>query len=371
MADGDRLRVTIVEPWFTGSHRAWADGYAKASGHDVTLVTHPGAHWKWRMQGSPLTLARDLAAHEPPDVLLVSGMVHLPALLGLARRAIGDAAVVLYLHENQLTYPSAEGGDADEDLTYPLITWLSMAAADEVWCNSAFHRQQLLAALPDFLARFPGPPHGGAVPAVAERTSVMPVGLDLAPFRAFRPPAGDRPVVLWNHRWEHDKAPERFLEAVTTLAAEGAQFDLALAGQRFRTAHPALGELRRRFGDRIVHDGFVDDTDDYARLLLRSDVVVSTARHEFFGIAVLEATAAGAFPVVPDDLSYRELLPPGCRYAAGGLPDLLRRAVIERPPTDDLRRQIDRFDWSVVAPGYDERLSAAARRARSSAPRSS
>jgi hypothetical protein len=48
-------------------------------------------------------------------------------------------------------------------------------------------------------------------------------------------------------------------------------------------------------------------------------VVFSAARHEFQGLAMLEAVSAGAFPVVPDDLCYQEQYPPLCRYPNGDL----------------------------------------------------
>ena len=34
------LDVLLVEPYFGGSHRAWAEGYAHHSRHRVRLVTH-------------------------------------------------------------------------------------------------------------------------------------------------------------------------------------------------------------------------------------------------------------------------------------------------------------------------------------------
>ena len=43
------------------------------------------------------------------------------------------------------------------------------------------------------------------------------------------------------------------------------------------------------------------------KILESSDVVVSTAIHEFFGIAIAEAAAAGAIPIVPRRLAYPEI----------------------------------------------------------------
>ena len=45
------VRVLLVEPYYGGSHKAWADGYGAHSAYEVTLVSHPARFWKWRMQG--------------------------------------------------------------------------------------------------------------------------------------------------------------------------------------------------------------------------------------------------------------------------------------------------------------------------------
>lgn len=41
---------------------------------------------------------------------------------------------------------------------------------------------------------------------------------------------------------------------------------------------------------------------------MNSDLIISTANHEFFGISILEAIAAGAYPVLPKMLAYPEVL---------------------------------------------------------------
>lgn len=333
------------------------------------------------MQGGALTLARAVErvvagladGGRRPDVLLASDMVHLPALLGLARPALAGVPVVLYLHETQLTFPLSEraaaGGGAGADLTYAMTNWLSMAAADRVVFNSEHHRRAWFDALPGFLARFPDERHTALVAEVEARTSVLPVGVELgrfAPVTRARA-AGGPPTVLWNHRWEHDKDPDAFADAVAAVAARGVDFRLILAGQQFQAVPEALTRLRHGpLAERIVHDGTAPG-DTYPALLAQADVAVSTARHEFFGVSVVEAVAAGALPLLPHRLAYPELVPGPAPYLYGSPAELVDRLVWaltdrdgRRRSADAARHHVQRFGWSVVAPRYDDLLSAIA-----------
>lgn len=367
------MRVLLVEPYYSGSHQAWADGYAAASDHDVGVVTHAGTSWRWRMQGGALSLAAAVVSHVEehgrPDVALVSGMVNLPALLGLARPVLDDVPVALYLHENQLTYPRAPSQrDGGDHTGHALTNWLSMAAADAVFVNSDHHLRALAEALPQLLRRFPDESHMPWLPAVLDRTAVLPVGIAL---RRLDGPTADGhgpPVVLWNARWEHDKAPEDFAAAIDRLAHSGADFRLAVCGERFGHADTPLDDLCRRHRHRAIQCGFAP-AGRYEELLRQARVVVSTAHHEFFGIAVVEAMYAGAFPVLPRRLSYPELVPAdlhaACLYDEPlGLDQRLARAVSQPAEATAvahrMRRELARFDWSVMAPRYDTELEGVA-----------
>ena len=302
--------MAVVEPYFAGSHQQWAEGLATFSRHDVHLITHAGGFWKWRMHGGAVTLARALADASRPvggfNVLVVSDMVNLAALLGVARRSIPPATpVVLYMHENQLTYPTPEGVARDE--TYGITNWVSMCAADHVVFNSSFHRDDVFAALPALLRRFPDHRHGHLVEEVFAKTSVLPVGVDPALVAMQRPSLEGAPTILWNHRWEYDKNPRAFFDLLDAVDAAGVDFALAVAGQQFQTVPEVFDAARRRFASRLVHFGTAP-RDEYVALLGRSDIVVSTADHDFFGLAVLEAIAAGAAPLLPRRLAYPELV---------------------------------------------------------------
>ena len=371
-----RLRVWLVETYYTGSHRAWADGYARASRHHIDLLTMTGAFWKWRLLGGAIELARQAHARwqqgQRPDVILATDMVNLPTWLGLVRPLLADTPIVLYCHENQLTYPLPPG--FKRDLTYGVINWLSMLAADRVCFNSQFHRDQFFDELPRLLKHYPDYNHLDLIDAVRARSQVLPVGCDLRGLAVDRQAArADRPpIVLWNQRWEYDKNPTEFFAVLQRLADEGVDFGVAVAGENLRQTPSEFIEARERLGERVVHWGYVEGRAAYGRLLAAADVVVSTAWHEFFGVATVEAIFCGCLPLLPNRLSYPELIPAAwhdlCLYAdSDDLVARLRRALTERQPAPpELRQAMARFDWEALAPIYDDLLEEVARAGRRS-----
>ncbi|MGD8903375.1 MAG: DUF3524 domain-containing protein [Anaerolineae bacterium] len=358
------MNLWLIEPYYTGSHKAWAEGLQAHSLHDIRLLTLPGRFWKWRMQGGAVTLARKARALEDrPDVLLASDMLNLPVFLTLARQAIADLPVALYFHENQLTYPLQPG--EKRDLHYGFVNLVSALRADVVFFNSTYHLEEFFDELPRLLKHFPDCNELWTVESVREKSHVLPLGLDLARFDRYRHghPTAGRPLILWNHRWEYDKNPEAFFRAVYALADEGLDFGLVLLGESFRNQPAEFLEARQRLPDRIVRFGYAEDPADYAHLLWQSDIVVSTALHEFFGAAIVEACYCGCLPILPKSLSYPELIPAehhgDCLYDdERGLVYLLRDALqaIEKTRAFSLQGAMARFAWEQMAPRYDDLL---------------
>jgi len=360
------MRVLLVEPYFGGSHRQWAEGFAAASSNEVHLVTHDARFWKWRMEGGHVTLSQAahevVAEHGPPDVLLASDMLNLPAFLGASRSFIGDPASALFMHENQLTYPPSH--QVQEDLTHAVINWTSVAAADGVFFNSEFHYDSFFDALPELLGRFPDYRHSALLDEAKARSSVLPVGIDLFRLDEVDATRTSPPLILWNQRWEHDKNPGEFFAALDVLVDAGVDFRVALAGEVFSTIPGEFESARDRLGDRVVHFGFAEPA-VYDQLLRAADIVVSTANHEFFGVAVIEAIYAGAWPVLPNRLAYPGHVPEDLHDELlyddfDGLVDRLRRLVTD-PSAESFGESLGRYDWSVVAPQYDAALGALVR----------
>ena len=92
-------------------------------------------------------------------------------------------------------------------------------------------------------------------------------------------------------------------------------------------------------------------------------MVVSTAIQENFGISVMEAVAQGCFPLLPNRLSYPELVPEDFRSAViyGTDPDLenrLARVLKDSGAVLPVRRALAShaagFSWEVMIRSYDE-----------------
>ncbi len=364
------LTVWLLSPYHTGSHQAWAQGYAQHSRHQVQLLTMPGRFWKWRMQGGAIELAHlartALAQAGPPAALLTTDMVNLPAWLGLLRRELSPSIPILhYMHENQLTYPWQAG--QKPDFTYAMINWLSQLAADRVAFNSQYHADAWFAALPVLLKQFPDYPHLAQIEQVQAASIVLPVGIDCrrlltTPAEGQPAPApASAPLILWNQRWEHDKQPAHFFQLLYRLQAAGLPFRLAVAGEKFRNVPPEFAEAQQRLADHIVHWGYLARVDDYLALLQKANLVISTAAHEFFGISMIEAAIAGALPLLPNRLSYPELIPPEfharCLYADAEALFQQSAQFLQEPaaaPPQLRQHLVNAYAWPTVAAAYDD-----------------
>jgi glycosyltransferase involved in cell wall biosynthesis len=357
------MKVALVEPYYGGSHKAWTDGYANRSNHEVVLLTHEARFWKWRMHGGFLTLAEQLAELAKdgwhPDVILASSMMDVAAFAGAIRHTAAAVPIATYFHESQFTYPLSPADKVD--FTYQMKNWGSAAVSDLVIFNSEYHRSVFAAEASSFLNAFPDNKHVDMVDRVIADAVVLPVGIDLAPFTGDPIRSDEPPLLLWNQRWEHDKGPEELKAVVAVLLGNDVEFRMAMCGEVFVSVPPTFAEITEMLGDRLIHEGHAERS-LYESMLRQSSVVLSTADQEFFGIGVIEAIAAGAYPVLPNRLVYPERIA-ALQYDPTQIlfdspeqaADLIERHLLN-PPSEDLRSATSQYDWSSVANRYDESL---------------
>jgi len=364
------MNITLLEPYNTGSHAAWANEYSRFSRHRVDILSLPGRHWKWRMHGGAVSLARKfLASPFQPDLLLATDMLDLTTFLALTRHKSAQCKCAVYFHENQLTYPWSPD-DTDQamgrDQHYAFINYATALAADAVLFNSSYHLHSFVAELPRFLASFPDKNEAGTVQIIREKSRVLSLGMDLRRFDPYRPAGSDRedkrpPLILWNHRWEYDKNPLDFFSAMGELADKGLDFQLAILGERFTNSPAVFSEAREKLGDRVVQYGFVKDFAAYAEWLWRGDILPVTSHHDFFGGSVVQAMHCNCHPLLPRRLAYPEHIPREhhCQFIYDDQAELVAKleGLIRniRATRSEMPRQfVARYDWQRLAPLYDD-----------------
>lgn len=357
-------RLLLVEPYANASHRALVEGLQAHLPARWTALTLPGRHFRWRLRGAAsfLALAAADILQEGWDGLLCSSMLNLAELKGLCPALAGVPALV-YFHENQLCYPApgqAGATQQERDLFLAFSNLTSAQAAQVVAFNSAHHRDEFLGAARALLSRLPDAVPAGLVEEIGRKTLVLPVPLETAPVaRLAREPRGSPLRVLWNHRWSQDKDPQAFFAALGDLAGEGLVFEVAVLGPASGRPPRVFAQAREELGARIRQWGAVSDRRQYWRWLFWADVVVSTARQEYFGLSVAEAVWAGCRPLLPDALVYPTLYPARYLYQPGGLAAALRPMVREPGLArgEDTRALAQGWTWEAQAAGWGKAIS--------------
>ncbi len=355
------MQILFLEPFDTGSHGRWMRSYQVQSKHDIHILSLEGQFWQWRLLGGAITLAEQYKSLDfTPDLIVASDMLDLTSFLALTRVQTTSIPTVFYFHENQLTYPF--GPHQKLGNHYAFINYVSALAADRVLFNSEFHRKAFLEELPRLLKHFPDNNNLETIDILRDKSGVLPIGLNLERYDAHQNSVQerDKPLIIWNHRWEYDKNPKPFLKTLTRLAADGYDFEVVLAGENQRQKPTEFLKAKQALGERVIHFGYVDNFADYARYLWEADLHVSTAQQDFFGISVVEAIYCGCYPLLANRLNYPYLIPAEFHEdllfdSDEGLYYLLQRYFEHSKPTPpELREFVSQFDWQRLAPHYDE-----------------
>lgn len=353
------MNVLILDPFHTGSHAHWSKGmqHFMDATPDVTceLWTLPGRHWKWRMHGACGSFAQK--AHEQtaiPDAILTTDMLDVAGLRGLLPIAWRAVPIVLYFHENQLTFPWSPG-DREKARglhhTYEFINVQSAVAADWIWFNSEFHRRVFCKAASQFLRKMPDETTMYRPESWVDKSDILPVGISEMTRPAEWRTVDSPPVILWNHRWEYDKGPDRFWQMLLTLEDAGYDFRLILCGARYKDAPHAQAQIEEHFAGKIIHNGYAASRADYLALLQQSDFALHAPLQEYFGISIAEAMSCGVVPLVKSDHAYTSWMPEGFHFRDSS--DFLSKwksLLAKGPAARDLAfSTVEPFFWPTIA----------------------
>ncbi len=345
------------------------------------------------------------------DVIMGTDMLDMSSFVAQSRRFIDfdRTCLVTYMHENQLTYPepiNAQSGvfrrnNGQRESQYISLNYKSQMASDFILFNSQFHLDSWFRALPKFLNSARDQKMMHTVDELRSKSSVLHVGIELsdrartvtnkkhhdnatsnATLQGDNIQRGDNteaiehnqpPLIIWNQRWEYDKNPSQFVEALREISrSNSARYRLAICGESFQRSESSRLQFEKDIEcirENVIHCGYAPD-ELYYSLLDEATCTASTAHHEFFGISMLENIYHHTFPVLPNRLSYPELIPkqlhkrflyPDFNTLVEKLSWSLNHPVESREQVKELARamNIEQFDWRTkMAAHYDSILSA-------------
>ena len=356
------MKVLFLEPFFGGSHKDFALGFKNNSCHEVSLVTLPDRFWKWRMRGAALYFADKVKNLSDYDAVFTTDMLNLADLQSL--NGIKIPPVLMYFHENQLSYPLAPKQQRDSNLSF--INIVSAAAANKVLFNSKFHFSDFINAATRLLKHMPDARPEWMIEQIRQKTKIVYPGCQFETgVIDFKKKAAKKPLIIWNHRWDHDKNFKVFFDVLSSLKEKNIPFSLALMGERFKKFPDIFKRAKEKFKSETVVFGYVESKEKYISWLKKGAIVVSSAIQENFGISVIEAVRYGCIPLLPDRLSYPELIPDDLHHKVlyktkkdfeEKLEDMIINYPEHLPIQKRLSEHMEQFSWEIMVKQYDDVL---------------
>ena len=111
----------------------------------------------------------------------------------------------------------------------------------------------------------------------------------------------------------------------------------------------------------ILHVGYCESFSEYKKWLCAADILPVTSNQDFFGVSIIEAIYCNVIPLLPNRLSYPEILSKDCFpelfYKDNNFYNRLNRLIRDyknlRNSISDYKKLIIRFDWQIIKNEYD------------------
>lgn len=172
-------------------------------------------------------------------------------------------------------------------------------------------------------------------PSAAKKSRVIYNGIDVEKFRTKDSFVYLRPYVLAYGRLISQKGFDLLLEAFAKIAPHYPEIDLILAGEGPEGRKLKALAAAKGIEKRIIFYGKAAAPEEISKLIHGSCLVAVPSRQESFGLAALEALAAGK-PVLATKI--------------GGMPEFLPADWLVEPDADSLRRGLEVFLGGEMQP---------------------
>ncbi|WP_444994667.1 tRNA-queuosine alpha-mannosyltransferase domain-containing protein [Aliikangiella sp. IMCC44359] len=303
-------KVLLLSGYDAASHCYWREQLCTSlTQFDWTQLALPPRHFAWRTRGSSLTFAFEhkKTLQQKYDLIIATSMVDLASLRGFVP-TLTNIPTILYFHENQFVYPVSN--HQPNILNAQLTSIYSALCADRLIFNSNYNLKTFFKGAEKLLKRMPDGVPDNLLVAAKQRASILPVPINIkpAPQKNNIMLSKNRVTqIVWNHRWEYDKQPQVFFDAMVMLKEEGYPIKLHVLGQSFRNVPEVFYEAKNMLSAEIKTWGF-QERSQYESILQQSDLIISTALHDFQGLSLLEGITKGCMPIAPKRVVYPDYL---------------------------------------------------------------
>jgi glycosyltransferase involved in cell wall biosynthesis len=367
------VRILLISAYEASSHKAWANTLMNGlDQHEWCYLSLPARHFAWRIRGNAMSFAFDPQfkpqIEQEYDLVIATSMTDCVGLKAFCPN-LQNIPWLLYFHENQFAYPASDKQQGLIEMQ--MVTLYSALAADLCVFNSAFNKDSFFGGAHALLKKLPDYVSPDWLNDIEAKSQVLAVPLDMptsieslveTSLASEIEESGKLPEpikLVWSARWEFDKGPDRLLAMLEELERRKLDYEIAILGEQFRSIPKEFDQIQANFSHRIIQFGFAPSRADYLGFLASSDIVLSTALHEFQGLAVLEAVALGCVPVLPDRQVYPELFGNQFLYPSD-LKDIQSEAeravdLILRVVRDDVKApDVSHYQTENLLKKYDE-----------------
>ncbi len=293
------LNILLIEPFYGGFRRQVLDVFRRHTRHRVRILKLPARRPERRLQVAANWFAQQIDLHgmavgegaarsAKPDVVLTTEMLDLGDLLKQVP-ALAKLPVVAWFLDHQLDI-------ATPDSPLRLCNFNTAMAATEVWFASGFACEYIIESARRQIRQNPEMPRTDPDVSIRPKSRIMPppVSLDgLGPHAGIRG-LSRRAVLVDSFRADAELLNRMLLR----MARRGEKFEVCHVG-------PA-GVLDGEVPHRNIE---TRDEPGVAKAVAECGLYLSTRRSACFDPTGIAAMANGAWPIVPDDGFYAELLP--------------------------------------------------------------
>ncbi|MCF6300314.1 MAG: DUF3524 domain-containing protein [Proteobacteria bacterium] len=307
-------KILLLSAYDAVSHAYWHKQLsAGLNEYHWQLLNLPPRYFAWRMGANALNFksAYDLKLKLEYDLIIATSMTDISTLKGFYPN-LADTPCLLYFHENQFDYPASE---KQQNLLHIQLTSINSAlVADKIVFNSQYNLDGFLTGIKEFKEKMPDFVPAGLVDGISKKASILAVPIATDCCKNSVTAVNKSLQIVWNHRWEYDKGPDRLLNFMRLIKKRGIKFQIHILGESFKNKPIEFAQIHQEFKQQCLSFGYVKSRKHYIKILQTADLVISTALHEFQGIAVMEAVKCGCIPLVPDRLAYCEYYPAAYQY---------------------------------------------------------